>query len=222
MNVTLRIVRFSIEFFSGLALAFTILPSVSEAFTGSREVPVTLAWTVCIVAAGLLAFTVELLSAIPRGRRVLSYDSQKFVDFYADWYSAAGKVSVFCDDTDWLESRSRAPIVAALRDKGERASLFVRATTGSVIPELHKAGVNIIEIPDTVSLEARLSLRVEDGKKLLIIRDSRAEARDTRQKKNIFVQTADANLVTLAEDLLRAIPRKVGGGLDVENGAKAH
>ena len=202
-----RVIGWAVEIIAAFALMITVLPPIMNAIDPETGTFAHVLAAV-IVTGGYIAL-VKYLARAPIGQRKLKLETAKFAEFYADWYARSGRIYIFCDDTDWLESDVSRPIVNALIAKGARATFFVREASGRALMELQANGVTVVPIPSSVAFRARLSLRVEDGKKDLIIRDTNLEGASRRSDQNVFRETSDPYLIGLAEDLLRSIKADV-------------
>ena len=203
MAIFRNILRFGLEALASFVLMLGFLMVLGQLLGIEESLPIRV-----VIAAILALAYVGLLRWLSRSRqdvRSFKKGSKAFADFYSTWYSVDGRVYVFCDDTDWLESDVNRPIVEALLRKGNRAFLFVRNTGGRVTLELQSAGVVVVSIPSSVVLSVKMSLRSDDGDVHLIIRDkSRPSA-----EKNVLLQTTDKYMVSFAENLFLAIDPSV-------------
>ena len=111
----------------------------------------------------------------------------KFDRFFQKWYQEAIRLRILCKDLDWLATTSGSSILACIKDKGDRAKVYVHDNNSSkqVITELKNAGVQVVSIP--VVPESRLSMREVDDDCEIIVR-IKAEPRPGGQVKKIWVR----------------------------------
>lgn len=137
--------------------------------------------------------------------RHLKEDTKKFIRFFSSWYKAEGLLYVFCSDVEWLEGDNNQSIVDELCRKGKagRVYLVVRRTDSPRIREFIRAGVKVYIAPSEVKLRTRMSLRIDDDHRSLIIRTVDPKDTNGRSSRQVAIvrSTSDDRYCGLAEDM---------------------
>jgi hypothetical protein len=160
------------------------------------------------VAVATLQFLVMWLLDKRGDQTPLKEGSRKFARFFSRWYGAAGSVSVYCSDLEWLEDPINARILERLQEKGRatRAQVFIRKANSKVVLKLLQSHVQIFLIPDEIRFRSRMSLRTNEDSAYLIIRThSTEDANDG--KVSIVRSTTDRYWCDLAEETMELCRR---------------
>jgi len=62
----------------------------------------------------------------------LNEDSKAFSDFFSQWYSRPGKLTIFCTDLEWLDKPEHAFVVNVLKAKGKHLELYSSAVKRNI------------------------------------------------------------------------------------------
>lgn len=147
----------------------------------------------------------------------------KFANYYRDFYALEGSLSIFCEDTEWLEGDVMKRVVEAIAAKKSRATMYLSILDEPITTELEKRGVRIIQVPANFALEVKMSYRVNGTERDLMIRGAADGTSTTRIGKNgnkevnTFTRTSNLDFVNLAKAIFGAIEdpsrvaRQVGG-----------
>jgi len=192
---------------NSVGLACTISGQTFQTLThgeGSSWTTLAIAFSILLVLQ--LVFSWILFRSVDSKR--LKEGTRRFANFFQSWYAAQGDIFVYCTDLEWLEGDEYDAIVDTLRKKGRngRAFVFLRRIDSPRVRELVDAGVKIYPIPPEVQLRTRLSLRVDDDSRSIIIRTTDKSGNGGREPKVALVRsTADQYLCLLAWDLLATL-----------------
>ena len=78
------------------------------------------------------------------------YQSEKFFNFFANWYSQPGILSIICDDLDWITDGKHMVAYQQLLVKSQQHKLNLllgRGFSSSIATELQCNGANVIHAP---------------------------------------------------------------------------
>lgn len=131
---------------------------------------------------------------------LLEEGSASYYDFFQEWYSQHGRLAIYCTDLEWLHDPRAAPIIAALKRKGDRLTLYLRKANDPLAQELRGNNAVICQIRPGIRTRHRLSLLDNDGVSSIIVRNTALE-----EAGIAFIQTDSARdpyLIGLAQDLL--------------------
>lgn len=185
-----------LEALQGLAFAATV---AGAGYFTLQDQPPDPAATIAATTALFTVYLYIVLSKELGNKYVFKRGSEDEAKFFASWYSEPGVHSIFCDDLDWMEGQVGSRICAALcataGQKGSKVRVFVRQPNQSVADQLHQAGVELRDVPDHVTSQARFSLRSYEEEEWMIIRHSSGD-----RKRTVFIESQDQYLRVLARD----------------------
>jgi hypothetical protein len=129
-------------------------------------------------------------------------NSKKFIKFFRKWYSREGRLSIFCNDLDWLKNPESQGIVEALKQKKDKLDIYIRKPQHDSLAQiLASNGAHIHKIKDPVKSAHRMSILDSEGKQYIIIRN-----KDFASDEIIFIETDSIRnpyLIWLAQDMLK-------------------
>ena len=76
---------------------------------------------VFLVLGSIFDFVAVLRS--DRKKYRFKYQSKKFFSFFSNWYSKSGKVSIICDDLDWIKTVKHPEVYEQLMKKSHEKEL---------------------------------------------------------------------------------------------------
>ena len=138
--------------FSTLITIFSfLLPTETE--TIISLIPFTI--KVAILLFILICTAISLYSTLKQRnkRYTFDYGSEKFIAFFTRWYSQKGKISIVCEDLDWIYEGHEQKIFNTLYQKAQKKelSLYLTKKNGKAVRNLEKAGAKIFSRPNAIS-----------------------------------------------------------------------
>ncbi len=103
----------------------------------------------------IIASIVDFISILrkDRKRHCLTYQSKRFINFFSKWYSRPGKLSIICDDLDWIKNNNDNRIFNELLKKSEAGSLNIFIATNfnsKNVTALKSAGARVYSAPKRI------------------------------------------------------------------------
>ena len=154
------------------------------------------------------------LRARPGDDRVsLERGSVAFATYYREFYEREGALSIFCEDTEWLEGDAMKPVVEAIAAKGARATVFLSVLGECITEKLQGRGVRIVRVREEFALAVKMSYRVNGTERDLMIRGAGDGTTSTRRlgKKakevNTFTRTQNQDMINLAQAIFSALEK---------------
>lgn len=207
--------RWVLNVIGAAGVAVTIVLGVWPLFW-PVNVPAQLLTIVLLTASYVLLMYLTRAQPSQMEQIALERGSTKFAEYYAHFYRQEGAISIFCEDTEWLEADVMKPVVEAIGGKGKKATLYLTDTSSSITDDLRKREVNIVPVPPGLALEVKMSYRVTGTDRKLIIRGAAdGTARSNRRHAaeiNTFTATTNADLVNLAATIFSTISATGGEG----------
>lgn len=109
--------------------------------------------------------------------------SKRFYNFFVKWYSRPGKLSIICDDLDWIESPKDKRLVEILEKKAseDNLELFLgRREKTALITTLKEKGAKVRKAPGGIISQYSFScLSVMGNNSSVIVRNKQADAGHT-------------------------------------------
>ncbi len=87
-------------------------------------------------------------------RHKFEKDSDKFHKFFSKWYSKPGKLSIICEDLNWIKTDNGSCIYEALKKKcgNKELTLFLgQGTSPDILRELKREGAVIKKAPESIA-----------------------------------------------------------------------
>lgn len=136
----------------------------------------------------------------------LRENSTEFKNFFAQWYSQGGDLTIFCTDLDWLTDDDYSKVVESLMAKGNKLHLYLKEYNSNLVNQLVNSGADLHKVRSDIRTVHRFSII---GANQIIIRNKDNETTP------IVVEEYSYNpaLVNLALDMLgdsevTSIPKK--------------
>ena len=82
----------------------------------------------------------------------LKFHSKKFISFFAKWYGKPGKLSIICDDLDWIKTEDDT-IFNKLMEKSKNGDLQLYLGKGrkaEIVKKLQSAGAVVFAAPKNI------------------------------------------------------------------------
>lgn len=132
---------------------------------------------------------------------VFKENSSNFRDFFVDWYSQEGILSIYCNDLCWLALEGNKKILEEMKKKKNKLNVYIKGNMkDEIVDELKKSGANIYQRKDGMKTAHRMSILDTDGIEKIIIRNQ-----DAASDEVVFIETnsyQDPYLLGLAGDVL--------------------
>lgn len=83
----------------------------------------------------------------------LKYQSKKFVSFFTKWYGKPGKLSIICDDLEWIRTVKNDSIYNQLMKKSKEKHLRLYLGNGfgsGIAEELKSIGAEVFSAPQSI------------------------------------------------------------------------
>jgi Ca2+/Na+ antiporter len=140
---------------------------------------------------------------------LLQEESQKYYDFFINWYSQHGKLSIFCSDLDWMISPPY-DIVNTICEKGKDCTIYLKGE--DIQPEI-KRRLNeknvVLSLNHNLITSNRFSLLEDANAACLIISDKKVG----KDKGTIEVRQEDNSsnpyIINVVKDLLTSMDRNI-------------
>ena len=113
-------------------------------------------------------------------RHKFKIGSQKFYDFFSKWYKKPGKLTLFCDDLNWVATNGNSSILNELKNKSQQDGLILflgekSATRKEILSELEKA--EIYQAPSTIISQYSFScLSAMGNNSSVIVRNKQSDS----------------------------------------------
>ena len=137
----------------------------------------------CIAYVLIILFSVLTILAliydlyIENHKHRLKYGSEKFYAFFKKWYEKEGKLSIICEDLNWIvsEDSKKTQILEALNSKAKNGNLDVfinKSSNQKWEAKLKEAGANVYNAPKNLVVSYSFScISVLNNNSKVIVRE---------------------------------------------------
>jgi hypothetical protein len=163
------------------------------------------------IIAGAILFVVCVFFIVQRDKRIyrLKSNSQQLAKFFAKWYGNNGKLIVFCNDLDWVETKILDALV--LKASRNELCLYLGDVEGTHARHLKAQGAHMHRVSAFNAGRHKFSmLEIEQGKYKQIICRNKVVPAQTPGGLIEFVSTnsaQDPHLIAFVEDTLNQYPK---------------
>jgi hypothetical protein len=166
---------------------------------------------IIIIVACALVYVVFCIADILREKNTvtLKENSEKYFNYFQEWYSKPGTLYIFCTDLNWMRHEAH-DLISTICKKGDNCTIYLRnPLVQSDRQRLENAGVKIVTVGQHISTLQRFSLVEDDGITSLIIRNKKEKSKTIEFKE--ASSSSDPYLVNLTKDFLDLLDRQHDG-----------
>lgn len=133
------------------------------------------------------------------------YQSKKFFAFFSKWYSKSGKLSIICDDLDWIKTEEHNEVFEQLMKKSREKMLILLLGVGindPVVQQLKAEGATVASAPQNVLANYTFSCHAVMGNSAghIIVREKRND--ETAKGKLVIEEVSNRYVTELLNALL--------------------